>query len=91
MLQKEGKYLERLLLQLDSNAMLPQFRGAQVYLKDSKTPGSEGTLNRSHDHSPLQVAEGSTQRCPNQYGLFLAKWTRSPNLGAFAVPHVAGC
>ena len=88
MFQKEGKNLERLLLQLDSNAILPQFRCAQVYLKDSKTSGSEGPLNRSHDHSPLQVAERSTQRWPNQYGLHLANAQFRPILGAFAALRV---
>ena len=52
MFQKEGEYLKRLLLQLDPNAVFPQFGGAQVNLKNSKTSGSEGSLNRSHDLTP---------------------------------------
>src|SRR5215471_4611989 len=34
--------------------------------------------------SPLQVAERSTQRWPNQYGHGLGQSTVLPNLGAFA-------
>jgi hypothetical protein len=54
MFQKEGEDLERLFLQFNAHAVLAQLGGAKVYFKDPKTPGSEGTLGRSHDHSPLQ-------------------------------------
>jgi hypothetical protein len=85
MFQKEGENLERLLLQFDSNAVLAQFGGAQVYFEEAKTPGSNRTLNRSHRHSPLQCAERSMQRWGNQYSLYLAGGQAVRNLEAVAI------
>ena len=83
--QQEGENLERLFLQLDTNAVLAQFGGARVYLKDPKPLCSKGPLRRSHDHSPLQLAEPSMQRQPNQYGLRPSNVPDRPNLRAFAI------
>ena len=83
--QKEGEDLKRLLLQLDANAMLAQFGGAKVNFKHPKPFGSKGALHRSHDHSPLQLAEPSTQRQPDQYGLHPRNAPIRRNLEAVAI------
>jgi hypothetical protein len=50
--EKKGENLKRLFLQLDSNAMLAQLRRPQVHLKNTKSPGTRGTLRRLHGHTP---------------------------------------
>src|SRR5437867_1888690 len=56
MFQKQRENLERLFLQLDSHAVLAKLDGLEIDFKSAKTPGSEGTLSRSHDYSPLQFS-----------------------------------